>query len=82
MIVHWGFGVAPEFRMDLHSRANTGYSSIRNKAIEAALTTKSELFAFIDDDFELHPNWIIVRLGRTKKFDANCILGKIAGRKV
>lgn len=35
-----------------------GYSSARNTALDLALTTPSQVFAFIDDDLELNRDWL------------------------
>ena len=59
---------------------NAGYSNARNKAIELALRTDSEIFAFVDDDFELDPNWLIGHIRSHQELDADAINGRLGGQ--
>ena len=57
-----------------------GYSNARNKALELALATQAELFAFSDDDMELDPGWLEGHLRSFEEFDCDIIGGAIEGQ--
>ncbi|MEC9367136.1 MAG: glycosyltransferase family A protein [Pseudomonadota bacterium] len=57
-----------------------GYSSARNKALELALATPSQLFAFSDDDMALDPGWLAGHLRSHSEFKCDVVGGAIQGR--
>lgn len=59
-----------------HAR-ETGYSSARNTAIEVALETAGEIFAFIDDDFEVCPDWLAGHVESYAAFDCDAVAGVV-----
>lgn len=56
-----------------------GYSSARNGAIELALETPSGVFAFIDDDLLLKPDWLSGLVASFQELECDAILGLIEG---
>lgn len=60
-----------------------GYSNARNLALELALSTQSEIFAFVDDDLVLDPGWLAGQIRTYREFDCDCVGGAVIGpRKV
>ena len=58
---------------------NRGYSSARNGAIELALETPSDVFAFMDDDQLFTPEWLSGLVKSYHELQCDGILGPITG---
>lgn len=57
-----------------------GYVRARNKALELALKTNADLYAFSDDDMELDPDWLEGHLKSHAEFGCDVVGGAIRGR--
>ena len=57
----------------------TGYSSARNKGLELALATDSEIIGFIDDDLEIAPDWLCGQIRSYSEFDCDAVGGPVIG---
>ena len=56
-----------------------GYSNARNLAIELALTTPGEVFAFVDDDLVLAPDWLSGQIRSYRELDCAAVGGAVIG---
>jgi glycosyltransferase involved in cell wall biosynthesis len=56
-----------------------GYSSARNTALDLALATPCEVFAFIDDDLELHGDWLKGLIRSYAELRCDGVAGHIEG---
>jgi succinoglycan biosynthesis protein ExoM len=57
---------------------NRGIVFMRNAVIEKALEVKATLLAFIDDDEEVEPNWLVDMLQNKEKYEAQVVVGRVA----
>ena len=56
-----------------------GYSNARNLALDLALGTASEIFAFVDDDLVLAPDWLTGQIETYRSFDCDAVGGAVIG---
>lgn len=56
-----------------------GYSNARNLAIELALETGSEIFAFLDDDLVLTPGWLTGQIESYRALECDAVGGAVIG---
>lgn len=56
-----------------------GYASVRNCALDLALSVAADIAVFIDDDSTAHPMLVSAHIAAMQRYGADAILGRIEG---
>lgn len=65
------------YPISYHFMPQRGIASMRNVVLDAVITRKASMVAFLDDDETAQPNWLVRMLDIMQRFDADVVHGRV-----